>query len=147
MWAANTDNINLSSSIDPYCEVEFNAQPIASNLDITTSQSDLYIGDVIIRTNTEGSAWNVPHTIDISGTLSHSNGINTFSLGSSFDVVAMGGGGPVLGTLPFGVTVFPGDGSGEGSIRLNYTGVPALSLVQGTYSTTWYTSCAIEPKE
>lgn len=90
-WAASSDAINLSSSIDPYCEVEFNAQPIASNLDITTSQSDLYIGDVIIRANTAGSAWNTPHTIDISGTLTHSNNVNTFSLGSSFDVVAMGG--------------------------------------------------------
>lgn len=147
MWAANTDSINLSSSVDPYCEVEFNAQPIASNLDLTTSQSDLYVGDIIIRTNTAGSAWNVPHTIDISGILTHSNNINTFSLGSTWDLVDFGGAGALWGSVPFGNQVFPGDSSAEASVKISYTGIPALSLVQGTYSTTWYTSCAIEPKE
>ena len=145
IYASANDSINLAGTVDPYCEVYFNPQPVASNLDLTTSQTSLLVTDFYINTNTDdgSSPWSTTLSIDISDHLTHSNGVNIFSF-----VVDVGEqGGAPEGAWPGGsLQEFPSTADSAIALFLNYTGLPALSLVQGVYSTQWYASCSIEPR-
>ncbi len=146
VWAGASDNINLNSEVMPVCEVSFDPEPIASNLDMTSSQSHLHIARFTIATNTGdlSSPWRTDLNFDWSDTLvNQSNSVYTFSLSGLDGMNQDGGADP---GLPFGVWGFPGANSGWEDLYISYTGVPALSLVQGVYRATWYVSCSIEPR-
>ncbi len=136
--ASSSDSINLSANVDFACEVEWNAEPVASNLDITTSQSHLYIGRFILHANSEA---NLNYDLPNEEKLVHGSVPTSFFSFDSVDwaVDGLSGNGnfPISGNYPMpgGPANFWED------FYLNYTGVPALSLVQGTYSATWYGSC------
>lgn len=145
-----SDSINLSSEILPVCEVSFNAEPIASNLDITTTQTNLHIGDIDTNSNTPGSNFLTTWDSEFVDHLTHQvMGSEIFTFSNLQAVVTDPGSPPfTIDPFPMGSLHIPDAGGGESHIELNlsYTGVPSLSLVQGTYSATWYVSCSVEPK-
>lgn len=140
-WGANQDVINLSSQIDPVCEVSFDAEPVASNLDITQSQTDLPIGRLNFATNTPGSNWETLAHLDFTDHLTHE--VMPSATFSFSNLKLIDHASQVTPSLP--MTSFQDwfGGTGHGDFYLSYTGMPALSLVQGTYSTTWYAECEI----
>lgn len=143
---ANNDSINLSSSVDPICEVTFTAEPVASNLDITTTQSDLKVASAYVNNNTQSSPlYNSTFSMDLSDHLTHQSVSSSQFMFSEVKGQNING----MQSLPFGpfgpehydvTAVQPID------FYLSYTGVPALSLISGVYSAEWFISCAIEPR-
>ncbi len=143
-YGANNDSIQLNSTVDPVCSVDFTPEPVASNLDITTSASHLMITKFNMYTNTEHSSTHTSNlSLDLAGALTHSNTINQFN----FDMLEFENtDAATSGTLPFGTLGIPiSKDSTEVDLFLSYTGVPALSLVQGTYSAEWFIGCSVEP--
>ncbi len=138
---AASDNINLNSSIEPACDINFEAESVASNLDLINSQVDLKVGTLFIQENTTGSSYKSLVEFDLPDHLTHSANpsyIFSFSNLKGVNEVA-----DVFEPLPVNFTGEVGDGFLE--LYLSYTGVPALSLVQGTYSTTYTATCSVEP--
>jgi hypothetical protein len=143
VYCAGNDSINLSAGIEPVCELSLDAEPIASNLDLTTSQTDLYIARANMANNTDFSAFTTVTTFDLTDHLTHAtmpSAIFSFSNLKGVDFESN-----VVPSIPM-TSWQDQTGTGYVDMYLSYTGVPALSLVQGTYSTTWYMSCSIEPR-
>lgn len=145
-FAAATDSIQLNSSIDPVCEISWNPQPIASNLDITASQTNLHVGTLILDSNTADSTlYQTNLSLDLSDHLTHSvvsSHVFTFDSASVYDNITSGG-----GAIPFGTFTAYDSNRADTDFLLSYTGIPALSLINGTYEATWYASCSVEPRE
>ena len=140
--AASSDNIELNASIEPVCEIAWAPQAIASNLDITSSVSELHIGNVVLASNTDGSSeFETNFEFDFSDHLLHSNNINTFSFSGVFVSDQLGD--PAF-PIPFGVSSYSGEDL-DAPIYVSYTGVPSIHLLQGTYSTEWVVSCSVDP--
>ncbi len=141
LWAAASDSIQLNQNIDFTCEIHWDADPIASNLDITTSQSHLFIGRLILKANDQV---NLNYDLPTEEKLVHSSVPSNFF---SFNSLDYENNGPSSGTVNFPISGdYPSGIPGEiidlwQDHFLNYTGVPALSLIQGTYQATWYASC------
>ncbi len=141
---ANNDNIQLNSEITPTCDVTFNAEPVASSLDLINSQSSLYVGKMTILSNTCSSA--SVHTnlnLDVQGNLQHDvAGIPNFNF-SSLNLVTESD--PTPFSIPFGNHNFtPALCNNWLEFYIDYSGVPAVSLVQGAYSQNWTATCSIE---
>lgn len=143
VYGASNDSIDLSTNIDFACEISWDAEPVASNLDLTSSQTHLLIGRLILKANADTTlTYDVPNEEKL---IHNTVGTNHFSL----DSVYFENNRSVSGTVSFPISsAYPLglDPSGTGidfwqDHYLNYTGVPALNLIQGTYSATWYNSC------
>lgn len=141
-YALNSDSINLNSTVDFACEISWDVDPVASNLDITANQSHLYIGRLNVQANDEVKVhYDLPHEEK----LIHNSMTSQYF---SFASVDIANSGSYSGTVNFPLSGWVYLGSPGHTVNfwqdhfLNYTGVPALSLVQGVYSATWYTSCA-----
>lgn len=142
VYGLNSDSINLNSTIEFACEISWDVDPIASNLDITTNQSHLYIGRLNVQANDQVKVnYDLPHEEK----LIHNSMTSQYF---SFTSVDIENSGSYSGTANFPLSGLMYIGNPGNSVNfwqdhfLNYTGVPALSLVQGVYSATWYTSCA-----
>ncbi len=97
-----------------------------------------------IYSNTEGSTTHTSNlSLDLAGALTHSNTINQFNFDTlEFENITYS----ASGTAPFGLTGGSNNNSHEElNLFISYTGVPALSLVQGTYSAQWFVGCSVEP--
>lgn len=143
-YGAANDSINLNSNVEPVCSVDFTPEPIASNLDITNSASHLMITKFDIYSNTANSTTHRSNiAMNIPGELTHGNGVNQFNFDSlEFENITFG----ESGSAPFGSITGSNDSPHEEvNLFISYTGVPALSLVQGTYSAQWFVSCSVEP--
>ena len=144
--AANSDSINLNSEVSPACDVLWTAESVASNLDLVNSQTDLLIGRLTTDTNTVTSSYyQTSLTLDFADHLTHTANSNyIFSL-DHLKIINQEA--VVYDPFPIGAPMTVSDiGDGYGDMYLSYFGVPALSLVQGTYSATWYASCSVEPR-
>lgn len=149
LWAATSDSISFTSNIDSVCEIALTPESIASNLDLSSSQSQLKIGRMNV-------GHNAPISIDIdwgpdNGALRHSSinnetfAIDAFHFEHIFNGTSMG-----VETLNF--PLVSGDAGPYGepfadlytNFYISYTGIPALSLVQGTYSVTYTTTCVLD---
>ncbi len=147
IYASNTDSINLSASVSPACEIFFDAESIASNLDITNSQTDLAIGRVRVNHNTDNILYGVVMNLDFIDHLTHSTASSNLFNFSEAKGNSHGAAAPHA-TLPFGSNNYPWyDSAGiDIDVYLSYIGIAALSLIQGTYNANWYASCSIEPR-
>ncbi len=149
LHASSSDSINLSSTINPACEVSMDPEPVASNLDLTTSQTNLKIVRVNLANNTQGdpaSPYSTIYNVDFSDHLEHQlNSIYKFYFSDLEMTSSIAGVGSF--PFPFGANGGPSGATSEWSdFAISYTGIPALALVNGTYSTQWFVSCSIEPK-
>ena len=145
LLAGTADNINLSSEISPVCDVQFDAEPVAANLDLVNSQSDLYIGRLAVDVNTQNSfSYRTDMALDLADHLTHT--VNSSYLFSFDHLKVIDQNATVTNPFPMANFTINDVGDGYGDMYLSYTGVPALTLVQGTYSATWYESCSIEPR-
>ncbi len=136
----NNDSINLNSTIDGACDISWTPQPIASSLDLTTSQVDLYVTDLTLDHNTTGSSvWTNKISLDFNDTMMHSNNVNNFVFSGLNFLDGVDG-----GAMPFGINDFYGESTWTVKFLLSYTGIPTLNLVQGTYTAQWTATCAIE---
>lgn len=141
---ASNDNIQLNSEITPACDVTFNSEPVAASLDLINSQSSLYVGKLTVLSNTCNST--IAHTnlaLDVQGSLVHNvAGIPDFNF-AALNLVTESD--PTPFSVPFGSHNFtPALCNNWLDLYIDYTGVPAVSLVQGTYSRTWVATCSIE---
>ncbi len=145
VWAGTSDNINLSSVIDPVCEVSFDAEPVASNLDLTTSQTNLLVGRFANPNNTINSTlYQTNVQLDFVDHLTHAS--NPSYIFSFSNLKIINDTNDVFDPVPFGIVDSDNVGSSWQDVYLSYTGIPSLSLVQGTYSAEWFVSCSIEPR-
>ncbi len=145
VWAGASDNIILNSEVSPSCSVQLDAEPVAANLDLINSQTDLYIGRITTDENTyDSSLYQTNLSFDFSDHLTHSvNSSYTFGFSN---VKAINQDADVIDPFPMSPFTVNDSGSGYGDLYISYIGVPALTLVQGTYAATWYVSCSIEPR-
>lgn len=150
--AASSDNIELQSTVDPQCEMIFSPEPIASNLDLVNSASDLYIGRLNENTNTanvggtiKSSLYQTDTTLDFGDHLSHATS-SSYSFAFS-NLKMIDEASNVTPSVPLGSPLVINDtATGHADLYLSYSGVPAINLVSGSYSVTWYASCSIEPR-
>lgn len=151
-FGASSDSVNFGSTIDPVCEVAFTPEPIASNLDLTASQTELKIGHFHHATNTfeymnptPSSPYKTSLIMDITDKLTHNvNPSYQFTL-SQLTIDHQHAG---VYTVPIPLMGVTDDdlGTAEMEVLISYTGVPALTLVQGVYSATWHATCSIDER-
>ncbi len=155
LLAGVSDSIDLTTTVTPICEVSFSADPIASNLDLVNSQSSLNIGRLNVATNATNGPNTTPYRanliLDFTDTMQNgSSPSNTFTLTSvDVDVNTINSIHANIPGIPLPVinTVADNDFlTGTWDFAITYTGVPALTLVQGVYSATWYASCSVEER-
>ncbi len=145
VWAGASDNIILSSEISPACDVQFSAEPIASNLDLVNSQTDLLLGRATVSENTSlSSLYQSNLSFDLADHLTHST--NSSYIFSFDHLKVINQDATAYDPFPMGSFSVNDFGNGYGDFYISYVGVPALTLVQGTYTATWYVSCSVEPR-
>lgn len=140
----SSDQIELLSTVSPLCDISFDPEPIASNLDLTTTQNNLYLGRLLLNTNgVAGSPYKTIFSFDLNSQMTQSTSSHQFTLASvNINHQYLGS----LGTIPL-----PLNGSEDNDwasvwwdFSINYSGIPALSLVQGNYNVEWFASCSLE---
>ena len=155
LFAGVSDSIDLTTTVTPICEVSFSAEPIASNLDLVNSQSSLNIGRLNVATNATNGPNTTPYRanliLDLTDTMHNgSSPSNTFTISSvDVDVNTINSIHQNIPGIPLPVINEVADNdflTGTWDFAISYTGVPALTLVQGVYSATWYASCSIEER-
>ena len=153
--AAVSDSIDLTTEVTPVCEVSFSPEPVASNLDLTASQSSLPIGRLNVATNaTNGPAtttYRANLVLDLTDTMQNgSSPSNTFTLTSvDVDINMINSIHQNIPGIPLPVVNVVADNdflTATWDFAISYTGVSALTLVQGVYSATWYASCSVEER-
>lgn len=149
LWAASADSIQLNQNIDFVCEISIDPEPVASNLDLTTSQSHLKVMRVNLASN---GHTNYSNEFTDGNKLVHNNSINHFSL-DTFDSDLEENDGGIITPASYSAANFSTGVNTNAvgtdgklytlwqDVFINYTGIPALSLVQGVYATEWILSC------
>lgn len=148
LLAGTSDFIDLTTNIAFNCEIDILPEAIASNLDITQNQSHLKLFTLNMAGNDQ-----TLFTVDMPNEekLMHNSMLGQYFSFASLDynlaTNISGSSSSSSGNLSFPQSQsypisFPGNGfTFSEDIFANYTGVPALSLVQGVYSATWHFSC------
>lgn len=133
--AATTGQLLLQGVVPAVLAISVSPQPIATALDLTTTQTDLFVGSV-----TEQSNSNTGYKITVSslndGSLLRSGGAETFNYTFKYDGQSIN----LVGSSNTPVTA-KNQGTGgsyntSSDVTVSYTGVAAASMVAGTYQDT-----------
>ncbi len=133
--AATTGQLLLQGVVPAILAISVSPQPIATALDLTSTQTDLLIGSVSEQSNS-----NTGYKITVSslndGSLLRSGGSETFNYTFKYDGQSIN----LVGSSNTPVTAKT-EGTGgsyntSSDVTVSYTGVAAASMVAGTYQDT-----------
>lgn len=129
-YASNTGNLLLSGNVPDILSIQVNAESDATNLDLTTDQSDLKVATVLERSNSS-TGYNVSIDSANDGLLVRSGGSETFAYtmkydGDSVDLSAT----DTFNNAAASVVAVNKD------VTISYTGQDAETMVAGDYEDT-----------
>lgn len=134
-FAATTGTLLLQGTVAEVLNIVVTPEAVASTLDLATTQSDLLVATVNEQSNS-----NSGYTISISsandGNLLRSGGTETFA----YTLKYAGASVSLAGSSSTPVTAKTQSTAGtydvNSNVEVSYTGVPATSMVAGTYADT-----------
>ncbi len=130
--APSPTTLLLQGSVSPKVSLTVTSQPVAQTLDLATTQTDLNVASVNEQSNTK-SGYKVTITSANLGKLTLAGGAEVFAYTLKYGNTALNlssAAGQVVTNSTSGVV------NQSRSVTVSYTGKPAESMVEGTYSDT-----------
>jgi len=135
LLAATTGVLQLQGVVPAVLSISVSAQPVATNLDLATNQTNLLVGSV-----TESSNSNTGYKISVSslndGNLKRSGGAQTFGYTFKYDGNSINLAGSSTTPAVAKTQLVAGSYSVSSNVTVSYIGVAASSMVAGTYQDT-----------
>lgn len=131
-YAATTGSITLTGTVAQVLAIVVSPNPVATALNLTATQTDLIVGTVTESSNS-ATGYKILASSTNSLSLKRTGGTETLAYTFKYGTTSY-----VLTNTPITVKTVPTAGvyNNSSDLKISYTGIPAASMVEGSYTDT-----------